>query len=167
MNSEKQKLMRNIRILSVFFIVALIAAGITVFPLQTELNILIDMLGISPNVAPESYSGFRQWIAWVYEGVTITMTDYPFLFYGTDWLGYAHIMIAIAFIGVYKNPVRNIWIVNWAMICCVSIIPVAFICGFVRQIPFYWQLIDCSFGVFGLIPLFLMKKFIKRLETLT
>jgi len=27
------------------------------------------------------------------------------------------------------------------------------ICGAIRGIPFYWQIIDCSFGVFGAIPL--------------
>jgi hypothetical protein len=40
------------------------------------------------------------------------------------------------------------------MIACVAIIPLAFICGPIRQIPFYWRLIDCSFGVFGIIPLY-------------
>jgi hypothetical protein len=27
------------------------------------------------------------------------------------------------------------------------------ICGQVRGIPFYWRLIDCSFGVIGAVPL--------------
>jgi hypothetical protein len=50
------------------------------------------------------------------------------------------------------------------MIACVSILPLAFICGPIRQIPFYWRLIDCSFGVFGIIPLLLCMKYIKALE---
>ena len=50
------------------------------------------------------------------------------------------------------------------MIACVAILPLAFICGPIRQIPFYWRLIDCSFGVFGIIPLLLCMKYIKALE---
>ncbi|MDB6032636.1 MAG: hypothetical protein JWM16_2974, partial [Verrucomicrobiales bacterium] len=35
------------------------------------------------------------------------------------------------------------------MIACVAIIPYAFVFGAVRQIPIWWRLIDCSFGVFS------------------
>ncbi|MBR2261972.1 MAG: hypothetical protein IJ916_09780 [Paludibacteraceae bacterium] len=50
------------------------------------------------------------------------------------------------------------------MFACVAILPLAFICGPIRDIPFYWTLIDCSFGVFGIIPLLICLKYIKRLE---
>jgi hypothetical protein len=39
------------------------------------------------------------------------------------------------------------------MICCLLIIPVALLAGYVRSIPFWWRLVDCSFGILGLIPL--------------
>jgi hypothetical protein len=45
------------------------------------------------------------------------------------------------------------------------IIPQAFIAGYARGIPFYWQLIDCSFGVIGLIPLTIVCHKIEELET--
>ena len=32
---------------------------------------------------------------------------------------------------------------------CLAVIPLALICGPIRGIPFYWRLIDCSFGVIG------------------
>jgi len=32
------------------------------------------------------------------------------------------------------------------------------ICGTIRGIPPFWQLIDCSFGGFGLIPLAIVRK---------
>jgi hypothetical protein len=47
------------------------------------------------------------------------------------------------------------------------IFPLAFICGPIRHIPFYWQLIDCSFGIIGIIPLFFCYRWIKQLEILT
>jgi len=37
---------------------------------------------------------------------------YPFIAYGTDWLAFAHFVIAIAFIGPWRDPVRNVWVVE-------------------------------------------------------
>ena len=52
-----------------------------------------------------------------------------------------------------RDPVRNIWLFRSGMIACVLVVPYAFVCGGLRGIPIYWRLIDCSFGVFGFIPL--------------
>jgi hypothetical protein len=90
----------------------------------------------------------------------VSYGSYPFLAYGTDWLAFAHIVIAIAFWGPIKDPVRNVWVVEFGMIACVSVIPLALVCGPIRGIPFYWQLIDCSFGVVGLIVLIIVHKMI-------
>jgi hypothetical protein len=43
----------------------------------------------------------------------------------------------------------------------------AFIAGHTREIPFYWQLIDCSFGIIGLVPFTICYRKIKKLEKLT
>ena len=55
---------------------------------------------------------------------------------------------------------------NLQLIACAGVIPLALICGAIRGIPFYWRLIDCSFGIFGLIPLTLARKFTLELSTL-
>ncbi len=52
------------------------------------------------------------------------------------------------------------------MIACAGIIPLALICGPIRDIPFWWSVIDMSFGVFGVIPLLIVRRMIKRLEAL-
>lgn len=83
--------------------------------------------------------------------------------YGTDWLAFAHIVMAVAFIGPFRDPVRNIWVIEWAMIACVLVLLLALICGPLRSIPFGWRVIDCSFGVFGVIPLYLCRRDVKRL----
>lgn len=165
-HKEEKRLLFIIRGLVVFFILALIASGITAFPLETELGILSNILGISPGSSPDSYQGLQYWIALVNEAITETNARFPFLAYGYDWLAFAHLVIAVAFVGVYTKPVRNIWIVRFGMIACIGVIPLALICGSIRGIPFYWQLIDCSFGVFGIIPLYILHKYIKKLEKL-
>jgi hypothetical protein len=75
------------------------------------------------------------------------------LAYGYDWLAFAHFVLAILFIGPLKDPVRNKWVIEFGMIACVLIIPFAFIAGHFRGIPVGWRLIDCAFGVIGIIPL--------------
>lgn len=161
---EEKRLLLIIRGITLFFIVALVASGLTAFPLETELGILCNILGISPDVSPEVYEGFKHWIAWVYEGVVTTNRNYPFMAYGSDWLAFAHLMIAVAFVGVLLKPVRNIWIVYFGMIACICVIPTVLICGAVRGIPFYWQLLDCSFGIFGIIPLYILLVYIRKLS---
>jgi hypothetical protein len=164
--NEKKQILLKIRLLVVFFILALVASGLTAFPLVTELKILSSLLGIDTHLSPETYSGLKYWIASVNEGLINTNQQYPFILYGTDWLAFSHLVIAVAFIGLYQQPVRNKWIIYFGMIACVGIIPLALICGEIRGIPFYWRMIDCSFGVFGLIPLYLLHIFVKKLEKL-
>ena len=159
---EASKVRRIIRILLAGFIVGLILSGLTAFPLQWELNTLARLLG-STSLTPD---GLMHWMLKVCDGLNATYTAYPFIAYGTDWLAFGHIVIALAFIGVWRDPVRNIWIIEWGMLACILVIPLALICGPIRGIPFYWQLIDCSFGIVGIIPLWLCRRFIMRLETL-
>ena len=88
----------------------------------------------------------------------------PFLFYGTDWLAFGHFVIAIVFIGALRDPVRNRWLFDFGLTACVLVIPYALVFGGIRGIPFWWRLIDCSFGVFGFIPLWFCRKWTRELE---
>jgi hypothetical protein len=89
----------------------------------------------------------------VHNGIVATNRDYPFIAYGTDWLAFAHLVIAVAFWGPLKDPVRNVWLVQFGMIGCAAVVPMALIAGAARGIPWWWQLIDMSFGAVGIIPL--------------
>ena len=102
-------LQTRIRLLILFFIVALIAAGLTAFPLQWELNLLEQIVRASPIQIP----ALIDWVALVNRGLQETYTQYPFIAYGTNWLAFAHIVIAIAFIGPLRDPVKNIWVIEW------------------------------------------------------
>ena len=160
------RLQRRIRILLCGFIVGLVLSGLTAFPLTWELQVLARALGIPDGANPSDFSGLAWWIATVRNALLDTDTKYPFLAYGTDWLAFAHLVIATAFIGPLKNPIRNIWVVEWAMIACLGVVPLALICGPLRGIPFGWRLIDCSFGVVGIVPLWICHRWTKQLEAL-
>lgn len=139
-------------VLSVF-ILGLILSGITAFPLASEMQLVSAWFGISSSLPPERYSGLGFWLATVNRGLHETYAAYPWVAYGTDWLAFAHVAIAVYFIGPLINPLRNEWVLFAGLIGCALVLPLALICGPLRGIPFYWRLIDCSFGLFGAIPL--------------
>ncbi|MET9959743.1 hypothetical protein ABZ128_11895 [Streptomyces sp. NPDC006326] len=151
--SERSALERRIRVWLVLFTVCLALSGLTAFPLVSELHWANSLMA-------------NDWLRRVGAGLDQADADYPFLLYGTDWLAFAHLVIAVFFYGVHRDPVRNIWIVEAGMIACAGVIPLALICGPIRGIPFGWSLIDMSFGVFGVIPLLVLRRMIKRLEAM-
>ncbi|MGW5472533.1 hypothetical protein [Streptomyces chartreusis] len=163
--SERAALLKGIRVWLAFFVVCLVLSGATAFPLVHELRWTEDLLRALS--VQDHLPGLTDWIERVRRGLDTADTEYPFLLYGTDWLAFAHLVIAVAFYGPYRDPVRNIWVVEFGMIACAGIVPLALICGPIRDIPLWWSVIDMSFGVFGVIPLYLVRRRIKRLEALT
>lgn len=161
---RRQRLLQKIRLLLVLFIIGLVLSGLTAFPLERELNLVARLLGAGDTARAEDYSGLTQWIVLVRNGLSDTYSKYPFIAYGTDWLAFAHLMIAIAFIGPLRDPVRNIWVIEFGLIACAAIIPLALICSPLRGIPFAWQLIDCPFGVVGAVPLWLCRHYTRQME---
>jgi len=144
---QEKKLRKKIKILLITFMTGLILSGLTAFPIETELEIACRNLNLLP--------GFmRDWINDVYHAVKTTNDNFPYLSYGTDWLAFAHLVIAVAFWGPLKDPVKNIWIVQFGIISCFMVLALAMIAGQIRNIPFYWRLIDCSFGLIGISLLF-------------
>ncbi|WRZ90243.1 hypothetical protein OHB54_14905 [Streptomyces sp. NBC_01007] len=162
--SDRAALLKGIRAWLVFFVVSLVLSGATAFPLVHELHWAEDLLR-SLSV-PERLPVLMDWIVRVRHGLDAADAQYPFLLYGTDWLAFAHLVIAVAFYGPYRDPVRNIWVVEFGMIACAGIVPLALICGPIRGIPFWWTVVDLSFGILGVIPLYVLRKKIKRLEAL-
>jgi len=153
------ELRKKIKTWVIVFIIGLVLSGVTAFPIETELAWLANNASVFP--------GFLQdWITEVYLAVKVTNQSYPYLAYGTDWLAFGHLVIAMAFIGPLKDPVKNIWIIQFGMIACVMVFPLAFIAGPIRDIPVYWRFIDCCFGIFGIIPLYIVYRDIKKLEVL-
>ncbi|CAN5492452.1 hypothetical protein BH11ARM2_BH11ARM2_22140 [soil metagenome] len=155
-----------IRGLLIGFMVGLVLSGVTAFPLPQELALLTRWMGIPEGASSAAYSGLTGWIVQVRNALQATDAKYPFLFYGTDWLAFAHIVIAILFVGPYRDPVRNVWVIEWGMVACVLVLPLALICGPLRDIPVAWRIIDCSFGVVGIVPLLICRNLIRRLEKL-
>jgi hypothetical protein len=153
----------RIRFLLVFFMLALTASGLTAIPLRWELAWMARLLG-TDSFLKHFWPSLTEWIGLVNAGVQNGYGQYPFLAYGTDWLAFAHVAIAILFIGPLRDPVKNLWVVEFGMIACLLIIPWTLIFASLRGLPFFWMLIDMSFGVLGIIPLWFVRRDILRLE---
>lgn len=157
--------LRRIRFWLGIVIVGLVLSGITAFPLQTELSCLVSLLHTRWLQPIAESVHLLPWIERVNQGFTATYSRYPFLAYGTDWLAFAHLVIAVSFIGPYLDPIRNKWIITFGLIACVGVIPLALIAGLIRGIPVGWRLIDCSFGVCGAMPLLRCSRLVSRMES--
>jgi hypothetical protein len=157
--AREEVLRRRIRALMVLFIAGMLLSGVTAFPIQAELKLLSRVMGLPAIASPAENSALDVWLVTVRNGLDDMYGRYPWIAYGTDWLAFAHVVLAILFIGPLRDPVRNLWVIEFGLIACVLIIPLAMICGPIRGIPFFWRLIDCSFGVAGFIPLWLCRRF--------
>jgi hypothetical protein len=161
---QQQTLLRRIRLWMVIFIVGLVLSGLTAFPLETEVSALAWGLGVKEGVAGVEQGGIQGWVAKVRDGIFETNKNYPFMAYGTDWLAFAHLVIAVAFIGPLIDPVRNKWIITFGIVACAGVFPLALIAGHFRGIPLYWRALDCSYGLFGAIPLLICRRSISEIE---
>jgi len=162
--TDRRIILRRLRWVLGLFVLGLISSGITAFPLQRELELAAATRGIDGVVSSQVGSGFDFWILTVRDGLRESYGRHPWLAYGTDWLAFAHIVIALFFIGPLIDPVRNIWVLQAGVIACALVLPLALVCGAVRQIPMGWRLIDCSFGIFGLVPLCCCLRWTRALE---
>ena len=147
------------------FVVGLVLSGLSVFPLVAEVDWLNHWMGGNTAFGTQ-FPELGQWVTQVNRALVYTNQEYPFIFYGTDWLGFAHLMIAVVFIGPLRDPVRNVWVIEFGMIACVLVVPFAFLCAPWREIPIFWTLADCSFGIIGILPLWYARSLVTRLEAL-
>jgi hypothetical protein len=151
----------------VAFILGLILSGATAIPLQNEVNWLVKWTRVGGVAADPNAGNSTEWSIWlrrVHSALNEIGEKESFLYYGTDWLAFGHFVIAIAFIGALVDPVRNQWLFRFGIIACLLVVPYALVFGAFRGIPLWWRLVDCSFGVFGLLPLWLCCRWVRKLE---
>lgn len=141
-------------------VAGLFLSGVTAFPLELEVRWLLRAVDPFADQLPALVS----WIERVHVGLVETGERYPFMRYGTDWLAFAHLVLAVAFWGPLRDPVRNVWVVQLGMIACAGIVPLALICGPLRQIPWFWTMVDLSFAVGAFPPLWFAYRHIRAIE---
>jgi hypothetical protein len=132
------------RVVLVLFVIGLVVSGLTAFPLLHEIEWLCHRLDVD-----RSATALAHWLREVRAGLRWQFDRFPFLAYGTDWLGFGHLVIALFFLPAIANPVKfraNLWM---GLVACAGVFVVAILAGTWRGIPVGWRLIDCAFGVGG------------------
>ncbi len=160
---HRKSQLNKIRFWLTLFMAGLVLSGVTAFPLETELHGVVQIVQNSPLRSLAEHTHLLPWLQRVLQGLSETNRRYPFLAYGTDWLAFAHLVIAMVFVGPYRDPVRNEWVITFGLLACAAVPALALVAGQVRGIPFGWRLIDCSFGVIGAIPLLRCKALVRAL----
>src|SRR5262245_58380199 len=110
MNREKSV----IRNWLTFFVIELFISGFTAIPVEQELSFLVKYFPFEGSIKGRFLE--------VLLAVRHTGKDYPFLFYGYDWLAFAHFVLAILFIGPLRNPVKNKWVIEFGIAACLLVI---------------------------------------------
>src|SRR5882724_8862328 len=156
--------LRRFRIAMGLFIVGLILSGVTAFPLLSEMKLLTHFLGLDGASSPMGFSGLSFWILTVRFGLENIYREYPWIAYGTDWLAFGHIVIALFFVAALFRPEESRSTLYVGIIACALVLPLALICGPIRGIPFYWRVIDSSFGILGVLPLVYSLRLLSLIE---
>ena len=153
---KQQIVLKTVKRLLLLFIIGLFISGVTAIPVAAELRALLFLLPQNTTVS--------DWCMGILKSYEAVQQRHPHLLYGYDWLAFAHFVLAILFIGPYKDPVKNSWVIQFGLIACMLVVPVAFVAGHFRSIPVWWRLIDCSFGIVGFAVLWPCHQKIKTLS---
>ncbi len=164
--ARQMQLRRRIQTFAWVMVLGLFLNGIAAIPLQTQVDAAARVMKVEHLNPDQAASSFTKWLLVVRDALHYNNTKFPFVAYGTDWLGFALIVMAVAFFGCVQHPLRNAWLFRVGMIASVMLIPWALIVGEVRGVPLGWRLIDCAFGVVGFVPCLLAWRASRDLEEL-
>ena len=159
-----EPVLRRVRRWTLFFVVGLVLSGATALPIPTQLELAVRVLGEDLRAGGLVPDAMAAWLQTLRDGIRATEASAPFMFYGTDWLAFGHFAIAAAFVGALRDPLRNRWLFQYGMWICAAVPVWALVCGPIRGIPFWWRLVDASFGIVGFVPMWLCDRWIGTLE---
>lgn len=91
------------------FIVALVISGVTAFPLLAELKLVVRLLGLEAASGPAGHTGLAFWMLTIRFGLEDMYRQNPWIAYGTDWLAFGHIVIALFFVRPLFCPEESRW----------------------------------------------------------
>jgi hypothetical protein len=107
---NQAQLLRRIRCVLAVFIIGLAVSGLTAIPIASEFKLMRSWLGDDFRAGGRLPEAVSAWLATADRGINATEAQAPFVYYGTDWLAFGHVVIALAFVGAWQDPVRNQWL---------------------------------------------------------
>ena len=157
-------LLRRIRLCLGLVMAGLVLSGLLAFTPVRETRWLLTLLAQSANFGVGT--PLFVWILRVHQALVATAQTAPFLAYSTDGFALAHLLLAVAFLGPVRQPVRNQWVITVGLICCIGAVLLAFVAGPIRGVPVFWRVIESSFAILCALPLLLCRHYVLLLEHL-
>ena len=136
----------------------LFVSGVTIWPWDIELSAAISTLQAMKGPEP-----LIQLLQEIQHDMRMLDENNSFVLYIADWLAFAHLVLAALFLMALKDPIRNVLVIRFGILCSLSVPILAITCIPMRGIPLFWILIDSSFALCA-IPLWIALRDIKRLE---
>lgn len=162
--TDEARLLRRLRRWTAFIIAGLVLSGLTAIPIRTQFDLGARLFSTDFTAGGRMPGFIAQWLSHAYRGVVATDEAAPFVWYGTDWLAFGHVVIAIAFVGAWRDPVRNRWLYQFAFIAGALVVPWALAFGALRGIPIWWRAIDSLFGLGAMLPAWACLRWVGQLE---
>ena len=156
--------LRGFRLTLGLFMLAVVVSGLACFALQREVDWLMHWRLLQISGLLETPLG--PWLDTVQHALARQSAEAPFLFYATDWLGFAHLAFALAFVGPLLHPARNRWVLEFGALVCLGVIPLALIAGPFRGVPLFWRLAECVVAAVAAIPLLLCRHYLHLMTRL-
>lgn len=139
------------------FSASLVISGLTA-SFAREVLRMVSPFFMQESALSTLWPSMAAWLTLVHQAIERTYSAYPFLAYGYDWLAFGHFVIAIPFVMALRDPLRHLWVINFGLAACISVIPFAIVFGYIRGIPLFWIVVDASFGIGGLAVLLVLKR---------
>ena len=146
------------RILLAIVAFGLFVSGVTIWPWEVELELVLSIL-----VAIDGPQILVETLQSILADMRQLRDAGSFVLYVADWLAFAHLVLAALFLMAMKDPVRNILVVRFGILCCLSVPILAISCVPLRGLPLFWILVDSSFAL-AAIPLWIALKDLRKLE---
>ncbi len=155
-------LLTRIRLCLALLIFGLLVTGLASFPLVRETEALLGLLARSAHFG--AGTPLFEWILRVHLALAASAITAPFLAFRSDALALAYLLSAILFLGPYRDPVRNRWVINFGLIGLLGVLLLAFIAGPIRGVPLFWRFIDAAFDLLCAFPLLLCRHYLGLLD---
>ncbi len=141
------------RLMLCVVVAGLFLSGVTIWPMEWELSTLVAL--VWGDAAPTSPDSIHAFLLDVLASWRRAEAEAPFLLYGFYWLAFAHIMLAVLFAMVIKDPIRNVMVVRFGLLCCVCVPVLAGVFIPIRGLPPLWFLVDSAFAPACALPLWI------------
>ncbi len=138
----------------------LFVSAVTIWPAQWELETLVSVVWGDR----EATGAMHRFLLEVIEALDTIGARYPFLWYGYDWLAFAHLMLAILFAGAIRDPIRNVWVIQFGLICCALVPVLAAVFVPIRGLPLGWLVVDFAFAPAAAVPLWIALRDVRGFE---